>query len=324
MEHSDLARSVTVYHRGATAGAVAAPARQVRSGRRPRSPREAATGMAFVTPAMLLLLVFFVVPIFFNLYISLTSYSPGAPAKFIGLHNYSTAARSSAFIHALAHTFVFAIGTTLASIALGFAIASVLNQLRGRAFRVFRLAFYLPGLTSVSVSALLWLYLYDPQVGILNRLLAVLHLPPQQWLQDPHLALACIIAMAVWMSLGFSMLVYLGGLQNIPHEIIDASRVDGAGPLTRAIRVVAPMLRPVTVFIGVVLFIQSMQVFSEVYIMTNGGPLDSTTTSVLEIYKAAFTNGEFGLAAAMSFVMFAMLVVLGLVGVLARSRSDRS
>jgi len=303
-------------------GAVVAPSRRARSGRRLRSPHEAATGIAFVSPAILLLLIFFVVPIFFNLYISFTNYTPGTPAKFIGLRNYSTAARSSTFKHALAHTLIFAVATTIASAALGFTIACVLNQIRGRSFRFYRLAFYLPGLTSVSVSALLWLYLYDPQVGILNRLLVAVHLPPQQWLQDPHLALACIIAMAVWMSLGFSMLVYLGGLQNIPHEIVDAARVDGAGALTRAIRIIAPMLRPVTLFVSVVLFIQSMQVFSEVYIMTNGGPLDSTNTSVLEIYKTAFTDGEFGLAAAMSFVMFAMLVVLGLLGSLARRRSD--
>jgi multiple sugar transport system permease protein len=275
---------------------------------------EARAGWGFVTPALLLIGVFFAVPVVSAFLLSFTDfdiYSIGdfGSTRFIGLKNYRDLAEMPLFWTALKNTVFFvAVGGPL-SAAASLAAALMVNSKLTRFKPFFRSAYFAPWVTTLVAVALVWRYIYHPQYGLLNAALGVVGIGPIDWLGDPDWAMPSIILLSVWKNFGYNMLVFLAGLQSIPEELYEAASLDGAGAWRRFRHITLPMLGPTFVFVGVVTMIASFQIFSEPYVMTQGGPLKSTTTLVLLMYEQGFRWWRLGLSAAIAVVLF--LLTLG-------------
>jgi multiple sugar transport system permease protein len=214
------------------------------------------------------------------------------------------------FRHAVINTFYFSGAVVPLQMLFGLAIALMLNTgLRGRTF--LRTIYYLPCVTPFVVSAIVWKWFYNGDFGIFNFYLIKAGLidAPVSFLSDQNLAMPSVIVMTVWGGIGFTMVVYLAGLQGIPDELYEAAKVDGAGPWSRLWHITIPMLRPTTLFLAVIGIIFAFQQFTQVFIMTRGGPVDKTTTMLYYIYQSAFQFFEMGYASALAFTLFLMLLV---------------
>ena len=285
---------------------------------------EARAGWAFVTPGLSLIGVFFAIPVLAAFLLSFTDfdiYSIGDPAstRFVGFRNYVDLFHRPLFWTALRNTLYFVlVGGPLTAIASLVAALQVNSKLvRFRAF--FRSAFFAPWVTTLVAVALVWRYIYHPQYGPLNLLLGLVGIGPIDWLGSTAWSMPAIILLSVWKNFGYNMLVFLAGLQSIPEELYEAARLDGASAWQRFRHVTLPMLGPTIVFVGVVTMIASFQIFSEPYVMTQGGPLKSTTTLVLFMYEEGFRWWRLGIAAAIAMVLF----LLTLAGTLLQLRLRR-
>ncbi|HEY2853270.1 MAG TPA: sugar ABC transporter permease, partial [Gemmatimonadaceae bacterium] len=178
-------------------------------------------------------------------------------------------------------------------------------RLRG----LFRTIYFTPFVTTLVAIAVVWRYLYHPRYGLLNYLLGHIGIGPIDWLGDPHWAMPAIIVMAIWKNFGYNMLIFIAGLQSIPEELYEAARIDGAGPLRRFRHVTIPQLAPTFLFVGVVTMIGYFQLFAEPYVMTGGGPLRATTSLVLFMYEEGFRWWRMGVAAAIAFVLFGIILL---------------
>ncbi len=277
---------------------------QARGARRDLLYRQRFVGLLYVTPSLLFLFAFVVLPIFATFYLSFTRYDLLQPPRWIGLGNFQDLLSDDRFVHSIANTLIFSLGTIPTGTALALLFAMVVNQqIRGVTF--FRAAFYLPVVTSFVAAALVWLWLYDPNVGFFDYLLKSIGLPRSEWLQSSKTALLSVILFSIWKNIGYNMVIYLAGLQGIPTQLYEAAEIDGAGQWQKFWSVTLPMLKPTTFFVVVVWFIGALQMFIQVLIMTpQGGPLDSTITVVYLVYANAFEYLKMGYAAAMSFVLF--------------------
>jgi multiple sugar transport system permease protein len=239
-------------------------------------------------------------------------WSPLAPDKgdWIGLDNYAQAFQDPVFWKAMSNTFFFAVGTIPFTTGISLLLAVLLNgPIRGKSF--FRAGFFLPFVVSLVVVALVFKNIYAPY-GPLNRALEFFGLPGASWLQNPRLALPAIMAMDVWASIGYYTVILLAGLQAIPDEVHEAAVVDGAGWWARLRLVTVPMLKPVLLFVVVINTIKSLQVFIEIFVMTRGGPLNSTLTAVYYIYDQAFHRLDMGFASAVAYLLFAAILLVTL------------
>jgi len=263
-------------------------------------------GYFFIAPSLLFLFVFVVVPIFAALYLSFTHYNLLKPPRWGGLDNYLSLLADQRFMHSIVNTLIFAGVTIPTGTALALLFALVVNQ-RIKGITFFRTAFYLPVVTSFVAVALIWLWLYEPQTGFMNYLLHLVGLPPSEWLQSPKTALLSIILFSVWKNIGYNMMIYLAGLQGIPAHLYEAAEIDGAGHWEKFRSITLPLLQPTTFFVVVVWFIGALQMFVQVLVLTQGGPLDSTITVVYLVYSNAFENLKMGYAAAISFVLFVFI-----------------
>ena len=287
-----------------------------RDSKRPRPfgvSRQALTAWAFLAPALALFILFVLTPIVAAFYLSLTRYDGVNPPIWIGAANYLRLGRDLAqgglFARSLANTARYAVGVIPLGMGLALGLALLLNRkLRGVSF--YRAAYYLPVVTSLVAVSMVWMWLYEPNYGLLNLLLARLGLPVQKWLDDPALAMPCIVAMSVWKGLGYNMVIFLAGLQGIPEHLHEAAAIDGAGAWQRFRHVTWPLLKPTTFFILVISVIGASQVFAQVYVMTNGGPNDATTTIVHQIFQNAFAFMKMGYASAMAFLLFLIIFVV--------------
>jgi multiple sugar transport system permease protein len=285
---------------------------------------EARAGWAFVTPALLLIGVFFALPVAGALVLSFTDfdlYSIGDPGntRFIGLKNYRDLLTSPLFWTALKNTLYFVVVCGPLSVAASLGAALLVNAKLARFKAFFRSAFFAPWVTTLVAVALVWRYVYHPQYGLLNAALGVVGIGPIDWLGNPRWAMPAIILLSIWKNFGYNMLVFLAGLQSIPEELYEAASLDGAGGWRRFRHITLPMLGPTFVFVGVVTMIASFQIFSEPYVMTQGGPLRSTTTLVLFMYEEGFRWWRLGFAAASAMVLF----LLTLAGTLLQLRLRR-
>lgn len=285
---------------------------------------EARAGWLFVTPALALIAVFFLLPVCGAFLLSFTDfdiYSIGDPGstRFVGLGNFVTLWESPLFWTALRNTTYFVLVggplSVLASLVAAVLVHSRLVRLRP----LFRSAFFAPWVTTLVAVALVWRFVYHPQYGPLNALLQAVGLPAIDWLGNPAWAMPAIILVSVWKNFGFNMLVFLAGLSNIPEELYEAAELDGAGAWRRFRHVTVPMLGPTFVFVGVVTMIASFQIFSEPYVMTQGGPLKSTLTLMLLMYEEGFRWWRLGFATAIAVVLF----LLTLAGTLVQLRLRR-
>ncbi|WP_432493662.1 carbohydrate ABC transporter permease [Kineococcus auxinigenes] len=284
----------------------AAPPR--RRGGRGRRTGARWIGLAFVAPAALYLVVFQFVPVLYGLTLSFTEYSPlsrGAPRP-VGWANYAALLEDREFARALLVTGEYVLMVLPVTVAL----ALVLALLANRPFRgvgAFRSALYVPHIVSLTVVSMVWLWMYSPD-GLFNEWLTGLGLAEQRWLLQEDTALAAASAMRVWKALGSNMVLLLAGLQGIPRELYEAASMDGAGAWNRFRYVTLPGLRPMLTYVVAMDIIYLSQGFAEIYVLTQGGPLGSTTTVNYLIYTEAFQYNSFGSASAMAFVLFAFIV----------------
>jgi multiple sugar transport system permease protein len=265
----------------------------------------------FILPGVLVFSVFTLAALIFAVYLTFHRWSIIEPDKpFVGLDNYRDMVGDERFRESVLNTAYFSGASVPLSMAIGLFLALLVSlPLRFRGF--FRTAFYLPVVTPFVVSAILWKWLYNGDYGLFNHYLMKGHIidQPLLWLSDKDLAMPAVILMSVWSGVGFSMVVYLAGLQAIPEELYESARMDGAGPVRRLLYVTLPMLRPTTVFLLVLGIIGSLQVFTQIFVMTSGGPVNKTTTMVYYMYLWAFQYYDMGYASTLAFALFALLLV---------------
>jgi multiple sugar transport system permease protein len=228
---------------------------------------------------------------------------------FVGLDNFRALLADEAFGQAMVNTLVYVAAIVPISAALGLGLA-VLFDTRFRLSELFKAVYFAPMVTSTAAAAVVWWWLYNPQFGLLNVLLRLVHLPDQPWLMSSRTALTAIIIFSVWKSLGYNMIIYLAGLQAIPAQFYEAATIDGAGALARFWRISVPLLAPTTTFLLIYNGILAFQVFDQVFVLTGGGPANATNVVVLDIYRQAFERFNFGYAAAEATVLF--LLILGI------------
>ena len=266
---------------------------------------------AMLTPALILLGIFTLFAVGFSIYLSFHQWDILNPVKpYVGTKNYQALLQDPNFRQAVVNTAYYTFASIPLTLAAGLGAALLLNQrIRGRGF--FRAVFYLPVITPLVISAIVWKFIYNGDFGLLNYYLEKLHLisQPVEWLGNPSLAMPSIIVFTVWQGFGFAMVVYLAGLQAIPRELVEAIEVDGAGAFQRFRYVIFPMLGPTTFFLVVFLVIQSFQAFTQIAIMTGGGPLGTTTTIVYYMYQQGFQFFHMGYASAITWALFVLVLV---------------
>jgi ABC-type sugar transport system permease subunit len=268
-------------------------------------------GLLFVLPSVAFFGLFNIYPMVRAFYISLTSYSLLTPPEFIGLKNYSYLWQDDRFHTAMLNTFLFMIGTTAPMWVLALGLALVMAR-RFRFKEVYRTLYFMPVILSGVVVSIVWSLLYQEN-GLINAALSPFVPGTIYWLTSERLAPWSIIIMAVWQSLGFYMVIFLAGLQNIPADLYAAASIDGANAWARFRYVTLPLLKPTALFVTVISLIGGFQTFTYQYVMTRGGPGDATNVIALHIYTAAFSYLRIGLASAMSLIMFAIIMLLTLV-----------
>ncbi|MBM4419195.1 MAG: sugar ABC transporter permease [Chloroflexi bacterium] len=263
----------------------------------------------FVLPSLMFLAVFVVYPIFAALYFSFHRYTLIEAPVWLGLDYYVNLLDDKRFMKAIGNTFLFALMTVPVGTALALLLALVANRtMRGVMF--FRAAYYMPVVTSFVAVSFIWLWIYEPQFGVLNDLFEMLGLPRLFWLRDPSTALLSIAILSIWKNVGYNMVIYLAGLQGIPEHLYEAAKIDGASSMQRFRFITVPLLSPTTFFVFVVYFIGALQMFVQAWILTQGGPLDSTLTVVYLIYSNGFEYLKMGYAAAMSMVLFCIIAIV--------------
>ena len=292
--------------------------------RSPASPHETRAAWVFAGPALALIAVFFVLPLLAGFILSLTDfdvYAIGTPgvARFVGIGNYVRALASPEFWNALRNTLYFVVAGAPLSVMVSLAAAMLLSARLVRFKGVFRTIYFAPVVTTIVAVAVVWRYLYHPHYGLLNFLLGKVGLGPVDWLGNPHWAMPAIILLSVWKNFGYNMLIFVAGLQSIPDELYEAAEVDGAGRWSRFRHVTLPGLAPTFLFVGVTSMIGYFQLFAEPYVMTQGGPLRSTTSVVLLMYEQGFRWWRMGAASAIAFILLAIT----LAGTLVQMRLQR-
>jgi multiple sugar transport system permease protein len=265
----------------------------------------------FLAPGFIVFSIFTLAALAFAFYLTFHRWSIIEPDKpYVGLQNYDDMIHDDRFVQSVINTVYFTGASVPLSMLVGLGLALLLNQpIRFRG--LFRTAYYLPVVTPFIVSSVLWKWLYNGDFGLFNYYLLKGHIidEPLLWLADQNLAMPSVILMSVWAGAGFSMVVYLAGLQSISEELYESARLDGAGALARLRYITIPMLRPTTLFLLVIGIIGSLQIFTQIYVMTSGGPVNKTTTMVYYMYKWAFVYFDMGYASTLAFALFAMLLV---------------
>lgn len=281
---------------------------------------EAAVGLLMAAIAVLPTIVFLALPAAGALWLSLTNFTLFLThISFVGLDNYREALHDPIFFKALRNTLQYVAETVPLTIALAFGFALLVNRpLPGIGF--FRTAYYLPTVSSLVSVGVIWTAMFDPSTGVVAHLTAWVGLTPTNWLRDEHLAMQALVIVTAWKSFGLAMLIYLAGLQSLPENYFEAAHIDGANRLQIIRYITWPLLRPVTFYLIVIGVITSFQAFDLVVVMTGGGPFDSTTTVVHQVYLNAFVYNRMGFASAIAFMLFAIILVFTLINVKVFSR----
>jgi ABC-type sugar transport system permease subunit len=277
--------------------------------------RDDLVGWAFAAPFVILFVVFLAFPILASFLLSFTSFglrdiANPVGTSVIGIKNYVDLFADPKFWKALFNTFYFVVVGVPVTLAIGLLIATALSRGVTRFRTAFRVGYYLPVITSIVAIAVVWRFLLNPDAGLINMLLSGLGIKGPAWLADPVFAMPSIIAMAVWRNLGFAMVVFLAGLQTIPASLYEAAGIDGAGRWQAFRYVTIPMLRPTILFMTVITTIGYLQLFEEPFVMTLGGPLDSTLSITMYMYQQGFTFFHQGYASAIAYVLFVIVALI--------------
>lgn len=273
---------------------------------------QARAAWLFLAPSLIALALFAGWPMVRSAYLSFTEYNLLRDPVWIGLDNYAAIFTDGKALNALGNTLVYAAATTAASVGLALVVAVVLNQkFRARGFA--RAAIFVPFIVSLGVVSIAWTFLLNPDIGLLSYWSRGVGIDVGQgWLRDPKLAMVAVILVGIWKNLGFYVVMYLAGLQSVPHDIYEAASIDGAGPLHRFFSITWPLLANQTMLIAIIATITNVQVFDQIYVMTQGGPFFRTDTLVTMIFRTGFTQLDFGYASALSWLLLLLLLGLSL------------
>jgi multiple sugar transport system permease protein len=272
-------------------------------------------GWVFVTPALLMIAVFFFLPVLAAFGLSLTDFDIYALARldnlrFVGGGNYLRLLQTPLFWKALGNTLFFVIAGVPLSIAVSLASALLLNSAVARGKAIFRTALFAPVVTTLVAVAVIWNYLFHTRYGLINFLLGQIGIHPVDWLGDPHWAMPAIVLFAVWKNFGFNMVIFLAALQSIPEELYEASRIEGATAFQQLRFVTLPALAPTLVLVSTLTMAGYFQLFAEPYVMTQGGPLQSTTSVLYFMYEEGFKWWNLGSASAVAFLLFLLILAV--------------
>ena len=272
---------------------------------------KARAGVSLASPGMLGIVLITLVPLALGFVFSFYEYDLIRPPTFVGMENYTSTLSDQVFWVTAGNTLYFAV----TQVALGTVVALLVALLLSQAMPgngVMRTIVYLPQAMSYVVVALIWNLLYDPLNGPINGLLEALSLGPVNFLTDSHLAMPSIIAMSIWRNLGYFMIILLAGIQSVSTEMLEAAQMDGAGAVQRFFHITIPQLSNTLLFVVVTWFLGGLQMFTQSYVMTDGGPVNATRTLVFQMYDAAFKAGSIGEATAISVMMFSAVVVVSI------------
>ncbi len=278
-----------------------------------REHREWLLFALFIGPNLLLFSVFTYWPLLYNIYLSMVRWDFLRPTKpFVGLQNYVSAFSDPRFWNIIWQTATFTVWSVGLTLVIGLLLALLLNQpLRYR--NTARAIVFSPVVMSGAVIAVVWSYIFDPRYGLINQLLGMIGLSSPNWLADSFWAMPAVIIVYVWKNLGYAVVIYLAGLQNIPRELYDAARVDGAGAWERFWNVTLPGLSPIAFFLSVTSILACFQAFDIIRVLTNGGPADVTTTLVFHLYELGFVSYDAGKAGVVAVVLFLIMLVLTII-----------
>ncbi len=280
-----------------------------------RKHREWLADYLFLLPDVLGLFVFLAVPMMLSLGLGLFSYNGFGAFNFAGLTNYKRMFSDPLFLASLRISLIYVVVLVLGLYVSGLGLALLVSQ-KLPLMGVFRSMFFMPNVVSLVVVGLVWQFILIDRVGIVNRLLQALGLQGNSWLGNPHFALGTVLAVTIWFLMGYYMVIFLAGLQDIPQEYYDAARIDGAGGWATLTKITLPLLKPTSFFVllvSVVAAVAGLQAFNLIYVMTRGGPANSTMLAVFYIYQQAFQYGNYGYAAAMASFLVAVLLAFTII-----------
>lgn len=262
----------------------------------------------FILPAVLGIIIFILIPVLCSFGLSFTKWDLLNPIQFVGVENYKNIFSESLFYKILLNTIVFAISTSLFGVVIPLILAYVLNnKIRGSEF--YKSAYFLPFITPMIVVGVIWGWIFDPNIGFMSQILNI-HI---NWLYDFKFAMPALIVVSVWKLIGYNMIIFLSSLASVSNSLFEAAKIDGANSYQIFKFVTIPLLSPTIFFVVIITAISSFQVFDLIYLMTQGGPFDSTNVLVYAIYKNAFEYFNVGKASAIAYVLFAIIFVLTLI-----------
>ncbi len=278
--------------------------------RRSLERRTAISAVIMLLPIILFFIFLVYYPIIWSFWLSLNQYNIFAhESTFIGMDNFIRLFKDPVFLDSFGHTAFYAFFYVLFAVSISLVLAVLLERITSNRMKsIYKFIYFIPVVSPLVVVSVLWLWLYEPQIGLLNYMLSWFGIARQSWLLNPNLALPSIIAMSVWKALGYNLIIFVAGLKGIPIQYYEAATVDGASGFQQFWRITLPLLKPITTFVTVMSVIGSFQVFTQVWIMTQGGPVQSTTTVVYNIYENGFRYFQMGYASAMSVVLFVVIL----------------
>ena len=269
----------------------------------------------FLLPAAVILILFFFIPFFETILLSFYDYNSNIyHPQFVSLANYTALLKSPVFYKVMWNTFLYLIVAVPFLVVFPLIIAIMINQ-KIKGVTLYKILIYLPVIVSIVVAAIAFKWLYADQ-GILNYIVTKLGLEPIGWLTDPNFALYSVIIVTIWKGIGYYMIIYLASLMSVPKELYEACDIDGANFLTKHLTVTIPHIMPTIALVTTISAISAMKVFAEIYVMTKGGPLNSSKTIVYYIYERAFENLDLGFASAMAVVLLVIVMIFSLINIL--------
>ena len=269
---------------------------------------ETVSAWIFVLPAIFGIFIFIIIPIFCSFGLSFSKWNLLGNIEFVGLSNYKTLFNDPLFSKILLNTVVFSVSVSILGVIIPLILASIINsKIRGSEF--FKSAYFLPFITPMVVVGIVWAWIFDPNIGFLSQILN-LHI---NWLYDSNYAMPALIIVSVWKLIGYNMIIFLSGLSSVSNSLFESAKIDGANSVQTLRFITIPMLSPTIFFVVIITAISSFQVFDLIYLMTEGGPFDSTNVLVYAIYKNAFEYFNVGKASAIAYVLFAIILVLTLI-----------
>ncbi|MFD2210132.1 carbohydrate ABC transporter permease [Virgibacillus halophilus] len=270
-------------------------------------------GMLYLAPALILLLVFLFYPMAKTLYFSFFNVTGGGVTEgFIGLDNYAKLLSSQEFLQSMKATFLFVLYVVPGELIISLFLAIIASEkMKGMGF--FRTVFSSTLGVSVAAGATVFLFMFHPSLGAINNLLGMAGIEPIEWLTSSKMALVSIAITTIWMHIGINFIILLGGIQNIPEEMYESAKIDGAGYFSRLFKITIPLLSPVLFFVLIIAVIGSFQTFGQIDLLTSGGPNNSTNLIVYSIYQQAFSYGHFGFASAQAIVLFIVILIVTII-----------